>query len=239
MNLLLFANKFYNKVWKSNVKMSFSQSGEDLIILFLIRSLKLKDVSYIDIGTNDPRDMNNTYLLYLNNFRGICVEPDPSLQAKIKTQRPGDTLVPYGIDFENKAAADFYIMDDSVLNTFSKANAIEMVENHQRKIIKKISVPLISIHDLLNKGFAKNKHIVLSIDVEGLDYAILKSIDWTLHRPVIVCVETISYSKNLTGEKDNQLIALLLSNNYKLYADTHINSIFLDSSLLQENKANN
>lgn len=232
MNPLLFANKVYNKINKTNLKLSFAQCGEDSILLFLINSLKLKDVQYLDIGTNDPRDMNNTYLLYLNNYRGICIEPDPYFHKMIKKYRPEDVLIPAGVSLEDKETADFYIMDDSVLNTFSLAEAQNLVKYHQRKIQKNISVPLISINEIFKKYYIKNNHLIVSLDVEGLDYSILQSIDFSLYRPSIICVETLEYSKDLSGKKDKNIHSLLSNHNYFLYADTHINSIFLDSGLI-------
>jgi FkbM family methyltransferase len=232
MNPLIFLNKAYNKLFKTNLKMSFSQSGEDAIILFLINSLKLNKVKYLDIGTNDPRDMNNTYLLYLNGYRGLCIEPDPSLHAKIKKYRQGDILIPAGISIENSDSSDFYIMDDSVLNTFSKSVADGLVKDYKRRILKTVNIPLISINKIFNQYCDPGDSLVVSLDVEGLDYIILQSIDWSVNRPAIICVETVAYSSNLTGKKDEQLIGLLISKNYKLYADTYINSIFLDNTLI-------
>ncbi len=237
MNPLIFFNKVYNKLWKTNFNITFSQCGEDSIIMYLIHSLKLKNIKYLDIGTNDPRGMNNTYLLYLNNYRGICVEPDPSLHQKIKQYRPGDILIPAGISVENANTAEFYVMDDSVLNTFSKTVADDLVKNHNRKIKKTVSVPLISVNTLFDQYHNENDNLILSLDVEGLDYMILQSLNWVKNRPAIICVESVEYSENLTGKKDEKLIDLLLNNNYKLYADTYINSIFLDNILLSKRPA--
>lgn len=232
MNPLLFASKLYNKITKKNLKLSFSQCGEDIILLFLIRSLKLNRVQFFDIGTNDPRDMNNTYLLYMNNYRGVCVEPDPFFHKLIKKHRAGDILIPAGVSTENKGNADFYLMDDSVLNTFSLEEAEKLVKGHQRKIKKKIQVPLMSVNEIFENHYDKERHVILSLDVEGYDFPILKSINFSQYRPCIICVETIEFSKNLTGKKEQNIVELLTRNDYFLYADTYINSIFVDRNLI-------
>jgi hypothetical protein len=57
-------------------KKSFSQSGEDLIVHFLLTwQLGIKNISYLDIGANDPFSCNNTYLFYKREFSGVNVEP--------------------------------------------------------------------------------------------------------------------------------------------------------------------
>ena len=53
-------------------------------------------------------------------------------------------------------------------------------------------------------------------------------INWEKYRPKCVCVETISYEKNKEPEKLKKIIKLMQDNNYLLYADTFINSIFVD-----------
>ena len=232
MKLLIFLNKVYNKLSKTNVKLSFSQCGEDAILLYLIHSLHLKSVQYFDIGTNDPRKMNNTYLMYLYNYRGVCVEPDPAFHREIRRRRPSDILIRAGVSIENIRTADFYIMDDSILNTFSRSEAEKMVREHGRQIKEKISVPLVSINEIFEHHYEKDKQLIISLDAEGLDLPILQSLDFSKYRPAIICVETVAYSENLSGEKDRDIAKLLRGHRYSLYADTHINSIFLDNNLI-------
>jgi FkbM family methyltransferase len=227
MNLLLTANRIYNRLFKANLKLTFSQCGEDVIILFLVNSLKKKNIQYFDIGTNDPRNINNTYLLYLNGYRGVCVEPNPHFHKKIEKLRPGDTLIKGGLALNAETSADFYLMDDSVLNTFSREEAEKMQQDHKRKIMGVIKAPLFTINDIFKENHVPGHEIILSIDVEGLDFDILKSIDFTTWMPGVICIETVEFSTDLTGEKRTEIFDFLYSKNYRLYADTYINSIFI------------
>ena len=71
----------------------------------------------------------------------------------------------------------------------------------------------------------------LSIDVEGLDIEIIKSIDFVKYRPKVICVETIQFSpKGNENIKNYDIINYLKEMNYYLYADTNINSIFIDNN---------
>jgi hypothetical protein len=69
---------------------------------------------------------------------------------------------------------------------------------------------------------------LVSLDVEGMDLEVLRSIDFSRHRPHVFCVETISYAQgDGSGVKNTDIHALMLENEYKLYADTYINSIYV------------
>lgn len=231
MSGLLLANKIYNRLFKSNVKPTFSQCGEDVLMQFLIQSLAKKNIQYFDIGTNDPRSSNNTYLLYLKGYRGICVEPNPYFHKKIRNFRPGDVLIKGGLALHEAAEADFYLMDDSVLNTFSFEEVEKMQLMYNRTLKGVIKVPLFTINDIFKKHHRPGFDILLSVDVEGMDFDIIRSIDFSNYAPVVICIETAEFSNNLDGKKRTEIFDFLYSKNYRLYADTYINSIFLLNSI--------
>ena len=69
---------------------------------------------------------------------------------------------------------------------------------------------------------------LLSIDVEGLDEQILKSIDFEKTAPTIIVTETIDYSPTYKENlKRKEIISFLKSKGYIAYADTMINTIFV------------
>lgn len=74
----------------------------------------------------------------------------------------------------------------------------------------------------------------ISIDAEGVDIAILKTIDFELCRPTLFCVEA---NKNILNRKaKSEVIEFLENKNYVLMADTSINYIFLAREALILNK---
>jgi hypothetical protein len=68
----------------------------------------------------------------------------------------------------------------------------------------------------------------MTIDIEGLDAEVLRSVDWHVHRPTCVCVETLTYEKNNAPRKITEINDYMISQDYVLYADTYINSIYVD-----------
>ena len=70
MNPKRFARKIKAcwQTFKGTAQVSFSEVGEDLIVHYLFRSLKITNPTYLDIGTNHPIIGNNTYFFYLRGM---------------------------------------------------------------------------------------------------------------------------------------------------------------------------
>lgn len=51
---------------------SFSQAGQDLFVLSMLKNKK--NGTFVEIGSNDPMYINNTFQLELNGWRGLMVE---------------------------------------------------------------------------------------------------------------------------------------------------------------------
>ena len=71
----------------------------------------------------------------------------------------------------------------------------------------------------------------ISIDIEGLELTILQSLDFKIFRPIVLCVETLTYTEDRTERKLSEVIDFVCSQGYFVYADTYINSIFVDTAL--------
>lgn len=207
-------------------KKSFSQCGEDLIVDYIFEQIGINKPSYIDIGAHHPYYLSNTALLYSKGSRGINIEPDPLLFAAFVKERAFDINLNIGIA-DKDSTLDFYIMNVNTLNTFSKKEAENYCNegNFHIKEVKKVNVNTIkSILEIYNKGVFPD---FLTLDAEGIDELVLKSIDFEKNKPTVICVETISFSEKGKGLKNIKIIKFLESKGYLLYADTNINSIFV------------
>lgn len=208
---------------------SYSQAGEDRVLYFLLRDkgVNIKEISYLDIGTNYPDECNNTYLFYKIGARGVCVEADESLIPTIKKCRPQDKIINAGVSTENSTTADFYIFDISGHNTFDKLEADKKATYN--KIVKVAKVPLININELMATNFKKHPDL-LSIDIEGLDLDVLKSLDYSKYPIPIICVETCEFSMTHIRPKTNDIKDYMVTQNYEVYSDTYINTIFVNKN---------
>ena len=208
------------------IKVSFSQSGEDLIIKYIFDALNIEKPTYLDIGAHHPEHLNNTKIFYDSDSNGVNIEANPHLIDAFHKERKRDTNLNCGIGIENKSL-DFYILSESTLSTFSKAEAEKSCQEGGYQITEIIKIPVISIQEVFRKYFFNSAPDLLSIDVEGWDYEILSSIDFDNTRPTIICIESISFSANGNGLKDERINSLLSKKGYIFYADTNINSIFV------------
>ena len=215
---------------------SYSQSGEDLIISFIFNNfLGIPKPTYLDIGAHHPSYLSNTYLFYQRGCSGVCVEPDPTLFSKIQKKRKRDICLNVGVGLENKSEDDFYIMTTKTLNTFSKEEAIRYQSYGRQKIEKVIKIPMVPVNDIIGQYFSKTPNLI-SLDVEGLDYQILNTFDFSRYRPEVMCIETLTYTEDQTERKIRNIIDLMLLNDYFVYADTYINTIFIDKKAWSNRK---
>lgn len=212
---------YYRKSW--------SQCGEDLIMRFLFDLLRIARPSYIDIGAHHPWYYNNTYLFYRQGARGISVEPDSSLHAALRRGRRRDVNLNIGIG-PREGELDFYVMSRRTLNTFSAGEARKYVEEHGLRIVDTRRIRVQTFAQVVDSYMGRTPDLV-SLDVEGLDLDILRSIDFSRYRPHVFCLETISYAgADGSGVKSPEIHALMQQNEYRLYADTYINSIYVAES---------
>lgn len=221
-----FATKFYYKYFNKRYYQQncFSQHGEDLIIDSCLQSLGIVKPSYIDIGSHHPYRLSNTFHFYLKGCRGINIEPDPLLFQLFTKYRKEDVNLNMGVYNENKKL-NFYLMHPSTLNTFNKEESDSYVKmGHTRLGEKLIEVRLLS--DILNSVNDGVFPDFMSIDIEGLDLLVLKTINYAANYPKVICVETTIYDGNKVDQRKNtEIIEYLLSQGYTIYADTFINTI--------------
>ena len=220
-------NIVYSIIPPPDVQASYSQAGEDMILRFLFSERKQGKISYLDIGTNIPDTGTNTFLFYKGGSRGVCVEADKSLIHQITKRRPADKVLNVGVATGNDTEADFYILDCDGINTFDKEEAERRVTFGTYKIIEVVKVPLVEINSLISANFQPFPDL-LSIDIEGLDLAVLQSLDYKKYPIPVICVETCMYSENHIRPKNPSIAGYMNSIGYEVYADTYINTIFVN-----------
>ena len=213
---------------------SYSQVGEDTLLSFLFADKKVGLLNYLDIGTNVPDDGNNTFLFYQNGHRGVCVEADKSLIPHIERVRPGDKIINVGVSVTGEGEADFYIFNIKGLNTFDQGEAERRSQSGLFKIEEVVRVPLMTINKIIKENF-KTFPDLLSIDIEGLDLDVLKTLDFKAYPIPVICVETCEFSENHIRPKDSSIAEFVLAKGYEIYADTYVNTIFVNRNWFYNN----
>lgn len=209
---------------------TWAQSGEDVIVAFILdHELHVQSPTYLDIGAHHPTYLSNTYLFYERGCRGVLVEPDPVLFEVIARERKRDVCLNIGIGLGVARDAELFVMSTPTLNTFVREEAERIAEAGVHRIERVVRVPLVPANAILAEHFERAPDL-LSLDVEGLDLEILRSIDFERFRPTVICVETITYEDDGSGHKIPEIPAFLSARGYRVYADTYINTILVDDA---------
>jgi FkbM family methyltransferase len=208
---------------------SYAQSGEDLILAYLFRWIGIARPTYLDVGAHHPTWLSNTYLFYTEGSSGVCVEPDAECCAEIQKHRKRDICLNVGIGVGGARSLKFYVMTSRTLNTFSREEA-ERCQNTRnygpQRIERVIDVPVCSITEIMDGHLPHGVNLV-SIDVEGLDYDILREFPFSSYQPEAFCVETVRYQADGSLQKNRDLIQFMQQHGYSIYADTYMNTIFV------------
>jgi FkbM family methyltransferase len=215
---------FYSRAIDEYGNKSYSQEGEDMV---LNRVFEGKSSGfYVDVGAHHPRRFSNTCYFYKQGWSGINIEPNPKAFDLFKSERLRDVNLQVGVA-DKEGDLMYYYFDDPALNTFDY-NLVQMrLNSTPYKLIDQKSIPVKRLDSILKKHLPRDCRIdFLTIDVEGLDFSVLKSNDWSQFRPSFVLVEALN--TNLVEIIGSDLVDYMRKKNYILFAKTYNTLFFQD-----------
>lgn len=194
------------------IKVINSQLYQDIFASFLID--KKFDKTFLEFGATDGIKLSNTYLLE-NSFgwKGALSEPSPQWHESLRNNRKEAIIISECIWSESKKKLDFFMSDFGELSTLKNfidndVNSLPENTNLRKKSGKFIEVETISLNDLIKKFFRDKSPSYISVDTEGSEYEILKTLNFDLYRPKLFTVE-----HNFT-DNEIKIDDLMKSNNY-------------------------
>jgi FkbM family methyltransferase len=152
---------------------------------------------FVEVGAYDGFDISNTYHFEKDlNWTGICIEPSPQSFEKLKQNRNcilencAISDVEGELDFVNvtgwgSSGSGFNDIDGLVLKTAKKS--VE-VNGGTWEIIK---VPSFRLETILNKHKIRMVDY-MSIDTEGHEMSVIKSINWNQFYIQFITIENSS-----------------------------------------------
>jgi FkbM family methyltransferase len=216
---------FYN-IYIRNYKFFFnsSQFGEDKKISKLFN--KNFKGTYVDLGCFHPVRVNNTFQFYKKGWNGLNIDLNPLTIDLFNFARPTDTNICAAISNKRVKKKLYFLGDLDPKNTLdlNHKNWLGKHFNINKKDFKIKNVKTITLSEILNKNKFYNIDF-LNIDIEGHELEVLRSVNFQKFNIKVICVELINFNK-LSGNKKNQLIALLKKNKYKFVDKSEINYIF-------------
>jgi FkbM family methyltransferase len=204
---------------------SYSQEGEDMILRRIFEN-KQKGF-YIDVGAHHPKRFSNTFYFYKIGWNGINIDAMPGSMKLFDKYRSRDINIEKPIS-EKSQVLSYYAFNEPALNGFSKELSKERSESNKNyHIIFEQNIETTTLTKVLEKNLPKNQEInFLTIDVEGLDFSVLKSIDLEKYRPKVILIEILS--SNLDDIYSNEISIYLKKCNYIIHAKAIHSVIFID-----------
>ena len=221
----------------SDGRQSFAQSGEDMIISYILHFLQkpMSEVTYLDLGANHAKELSNTYYFYQMGAKGVLLEANPELIPELEQVRPRDIVLNRAISLSQKEEEiPFYVLNGDGLSTIDYEEAKQACrQNPDLKITATYQIKTIRIQEILETYFPLELTI-LSIDLEGIEEEILEQIDFETYKPWIIVLENIPYRPILSiDEREYKGRSFLEQRGYTEYAFTGINSIFLRRDVVE------
>ncbi|GAB4015112.1 FkbM family methyltransferase [Spirosoma koreense] len=209
------------RVFSPDSSLTYSQTGEDIII----RTFLEKNITgfYVEIGSNEPIQHSNTFGLYQKGWRGITVDANQKMVDMHKSLRPNDISLCAAVsDIEKEVI--FYEFDMDEISTIDN----DFYNKHKdiQKVSRQSTLRTRTLDSILIESLPAGTDIdLLSIDVEGHDYHVLRSINLNKYRPKLIVIEMHNFDILLPLE--NQVYKWLLENRYHLAGYAVWNGYFI------------
>jgi FkbM family methyltransferase len=163
----------------------YSQLGEDIFLFQNYINVPRKDIVAFEVSAYDGVTYSNTLALEkYHECKTVLVEPSPLNVKKIYASRPSASVHRVAID-RFYGSAEF-LGHGAVSGVASnlKESYIEYWHLGQADRYRVMTVPMKAVTDIENVEYID----FLSIDVQGAEFNVLSSMDWSI--PIgVVCIE--------------------------------------------------
>ena len=187
----------------------YGQMGEDAHI-YNTYFPTLRNGTFLEMGALDGVKYSNTkFFEDTMKWSGVLIEPIPSAFAKLEVNRPRCKLFQCAVS-TNEGTLEIY--DHDALSSVKENTGDEFYRTwHEGKNIRLIQVPARRMDSILREAGVKRIDF-WSLDVEGSEFEVLQSMDWTI--PVgLICIE------KQVGEKKDICDRILTQNGLR-YSET-------------------
>lgn len=190
---------FLTKSWRRY----YSQFGEDTILRELLA--RTRNGFFVDVGCFHPKKFSNTYWLYSRGWRGINIDMEPQKIALFNLARPDDVNLTAAISDQASRMA--------IQSQRSYDLGAKLVKDATTE--KNVQITTKTLTEVIDSTRYKDHPIdLLTVDAEGMDLQVVRSLDMARYRPKLIIVEQVgaSIEEILSGE----LHRLLSGQGYQL-----------------------
>lgn len=220
----LISLSLVRKIFRIPVAFSFSQGAEDIILSYF----QLPGPgTYVDVGCNEPVRFSNTFNLYLQGWRGINIDANRDLIYECQKIRKKDISICAAVS-DSEREVTFHKSKTSAVSTIDEDRLKDweklwtFAEEDKEKVVTK------TLTSILDENLPAGSQIdLLTIDVEGHDFMVLKGLDLTKYRPKVIIIEIHSIDKII----ETDIYRYLSANDYSLMYYAVLNAYFVDNNL--------
>jgi len=195
----------------SPFSVSFAQGGEDLALISFEPKTK---GFYLDIGAHHPNRFSVTRLLYDKGWSGINVDANPDIAPDFRKWRPRDTFLNFAVGERSEYV--FTRFEESAIST-TNLKWKNKFQAEGNLILDEITVPGITLKNLLEKVPIGTKLDLINLDIEGGDVEALSSLldlDFNLEKlPKWFLIET---PIGLESVIDSEQVKILTKLGYRI-----------------------
>jgi FkbM family methyltransferase len=201
------------------------QKGQDKWVIFSVLPFK-KNGFFLDLAASDGITHSNTYSLEkLFGWTGICIEPNPKFFQKLKTSR--NCIVDNSVISDKNEKVVFRIdngqlggiIDDDTDNNFR-------TRGEQLSNAESITFDAIPLNELLERYNAPTKIDYFSLDIEGSEERVIRSVDFEKYQFLCLTIERPTPKVN----------KILFENGYLFVKNHKYDSFYIHSSLANKTK---
>lgn len=189
---------------------SYSQNGEDTTLLKLLTGAV---GTYLDIGSGNPVHLSNTYGLYRRGWSGVLVDPLWANGVLTRLLRPRDSFI-RGLVSSSGGRIPFFELDPSFYST-TDLQVAEGATKSGAVVERETLLTAFRASDLPFRA-SPDQPSVLSIDVEGHELPVLKSLDWSRQSPQLIVVEM--WGRDSRDATNHEVSELLSGRGYSVLA---------------------
>ena len=197
----------------------FGEFGEDIFIERILKGFG-RGV-YVDVGCYHPFKGSLTNKLYKKNWSGLNIDLSKTSIDLFNIVRTRDTNLNFAVT--NYDGETFYY-ENSPINQQNS-----LLKNNENQ--KKTKIKCFSLNTILQENKI-DKFQFLNIDVEGSELNVIKGVDLTKYRPILISIEN-----NDLLPKDyfeSEIYKILIENNYVFINKIGVTNFFIADNLANE-----
>lgn len=219
----LIQRKFNKLLYKGSD--DYSQLGEQMVVMNILGRMDQSKINkvYIDIGAFHPYKGSNTYKLYLKNWRGVVVDPNPNKTKQFSSERPLDICLTKAVIPDSWNITEVEMLATGTQDARESITPELNKNNHLDKSTAQHSyiAPTIKASNVIELCCEKlGMPAFMSVDIEGLEGELIQGTDFQKYPVPLLCIEhflsEFSTGQSVFDYKSSPMIQHLEKNGYEL-----------------------